>query len=263
MSYSFEFSKDQVKKYNNKPANYEELSRIIEMGFFNSGDKILDIGCGDGKLTAVLAGKLPDSSVVGCDVSTEMIEYAKSHYVASNLDFLKKNASNLNFFSEFDVVVSFNCLQWIKNQKRVIEHIFQALKIGGRAILLAAPKTKNNDFKTICRNVIFSWKWFFYFINFRPVHSFHSEEEYREILLSSGFTIDHIKTKQVELVFETRDELESFFKAVLTPLNHLNLRHQAAFLEDLFQELYRLERIDKNGVIHILFDQVEMVARRL
>ena len=52
-SLSFEFNDVQVKSYNEKPSNHqEETLKIIESGLFRDSKKILDVGCGDGKLTS-------------------------------------------------------------------------------------------------------------------------------------------------------------------------------------------------------------------
>jgi trans-aconitate 2-methyltransferase len=262
-SLSFEFNDVQVKNYNEKPSNHqEEILKIIESGVFRDSKKVLDVGCGDGKLTAFFASNLPHAHIVGCDVSPSMIEYALGHYVGPNLNFIVKNAENLDFEDQFDTVVSFNCLHWIKNQKRAIEQISNILKPNGKIFLVATPNSSNNDFKTICRDIILSFRWIFYFIGFQSVHSFHTETEYGEILTSCGFLIDKIETKQTEMVFRDENELEPFLKAVLTPLQHLNPIYHSAFLADFYQGLDRLGRIYPDGSIHLFFDQIELQAHK-
>jgi len=57
ISRSFEFNKNQVENYHNKPSNDGvEVRRIIESGFFVDSKEILDVGCGDGSLTALFNG---------------------------------------------------------------------------------------------------------------------------------------------------------------------------------------------------------------
>lgn len=260
ISRSFEFTKSQVENYHNKPSNdMLEVRRIIESGFFVDSKEILDVGCGDGSLTALFAANLPKASVVGCDISKAMIEYALEHYVTSNLNFVEKSAENLDFENQFDAVISFNCLHWIENQKRVLGQMYRVLKPGGKAFLVATPNSANNDFKTICRNLIFSFRWLPYFITFRSIHSFHTEKEYRDLLAKAGFSVERAEIKPTELTFKDRDSLDLFLMAILTPLQHLAPRNQPAFLEDFFQELRRQGRVDAEGAIHILFDQIELV----
>ena len=263
VSRSCALNEEQVNQSQNKLSNnIEEVRNRIESGFFDNSKEILDIGCGDGNLTAIFAANLPHASILGCDVSKTMIEHALQQHVAFNLNFLEMSAENLNFEKKFDTVISFNCLHWIGNQKRAINQIFNVLKPGGKALLVATPSSSNNDFKTICRRLILSFRWAPYFLTFRSVHSFHTKQEYEKLLNNAGFFIDKIEIKQIEKVLKNRDELDLFLKEVLTPLKHLDPRNQPAFLEDFFKELNRRGRVDVNGVIHIFFDQIEIIVSK-
>ncbi|MES2122415.1 MAG: methyltransferase domain-containing protein [Chlamydiota bacterium] len=259
----FEFNETQVKSYNEKPSLPQDaVVKIIESGFFLDAHRILDVGCGDGKLTACFASHLPQAEVVGSDISQSMIDFASNHYTSHNLNFIVKNAENLNFQEPFDAIISFNCLHWVKNQKRAIEQISHSLKPNGKIFLIATPDSSNNDFKKICRKIILSWKWMFHFLGFQSTHSFHKEKEYREFLIDSGFLIDKIETKQTELIFKNREELEPFLKAILTPLQHLDPLHHSAFLTDFYRGLSKAGRIYRDGSIHIFFDQIELQAHK-
>lgn len=259
----FQFREEQVRDYHEKPSgSQEEIARIAESDFFANSKEVLDVGCGDGRLTAFFADKLPGISFIGCDVSQAMVHYASREYNFPNLSFLEKNAEDLGFENQFDTIVSFNCLHWIKNQKRALQQIFSALKPGGKALLIATPDSSNNDFKTACFNVILSFRWLPYFITFRSVHSFHTEQEYRKLLNNAGFLIEKIEIRKTELLFKDRNELDPFLKAILTPLQHLDPSYQPAFLEDFFQELNKQGRVDAEGVIHIFFDQIELLVSK-
>src|SRR5437868_4192983 len=71
---------------------------------------ILDIGCGDGKVTAEIACRSPCASVVGVDPSQDMIGFAQKHFdpiTRPNLRFQVADARTLPFQNAFDLVVSF------------------------------------------------------------------------------------------------------------------------------------------------------------
>ena len=60
-------------------------------------ERVLDLGCGDGKITAEIADRLPHGSVLGVDPSTAMIAFARQHYRAparTNLDFAVADAAH-------------------------------------------------------------------------------------------------------------------------------------------------------------------------
>src|SRR5690349_5806456 len=79
-------------------------------------EAVLDVGCGQGKVTAAIAKRVPRGRVVGVDPSHDMIEFANSHFAAANLRFEVADARRLSFAAEFDHVVSFNALHWVPEQ---------------------------------------------------------------------------------------------------------------------------------------------------
>ena len=92
-------------------------------------ERILDLGCGDGTLTELLASKCGE--VVGVDASAEMIAAAR----ARGLDARVLNAKALNFESEFDAVFSSAVLHWVKDDPDApISGVFRALKSKGRFV---------------------------------------------------------------------------------------------------------------------------------
>src|SRR4051812_17689039 len=102
------------------------------------GERLLDIGCGDGKVTAELASMLPRGSAVGVDVSREMIGFANDNFApddSPNLSFARMDASNLTFEREFDVIFSNAALHWIRDHRPVLRGIARSLRPGGRILL--------------------------------------------------------------------------------------------------------------------------------
>lgn len=92
-----------------------------------SGERILDLGCGDGALTAKLA-EIAD--VVGVDASAEQIRGA----CARGLDARVVDGNKLDFAGEFDAVFSNAALHWMRDPDAVIAGVWQALKPGGRFV---------------------------------------------------------------------------------------------------------------------------------
>ncbi len=104
---------------------------------------ILDVGCGDGKITADFAHSLPKSKIVGVDASAEMIAYARKKYPASqylNLTFNCVDARSLEFTSEFDLLFSNATLHWVDNHQGFLEGAKQALNDNGRLIISCGGK---------------------------------------------------------------------------------------------------------------------------
>lgn len=117
-----------------KPADYRcsadfvpLLGRpVIELLAPRPGERILDLACGDGRLTKELVDGGFD--VLGVDASPEMVEVA----VAYGVDAIVMDAERLTFDEEFDAVLSNAALHWMSDQYAVIRSVWAALKPGGR-----------------------------------------------------------------------------------------------------------------------------------
>jgi trans-aconitate methyltransferase len=95
-----------------------------------NGERILDIGCGTGHLTAQIADS--GARVVGVDRSPEMVDAARKAY--PDLRFEVADARDLQFHSAFDAVFSNAVLHWIREPERVIRKVENALRPGGRFV---------------------------------------------------------------------------------------------------------------------------------
>lgn len=92
------------------------------------GERILDIGCGDGALTIEI--ERAGASVVGVDSSAEQIAAAK----ALGLDARVMSGDALTFDAEFDAVFTNAALHWMKDAPAVIAGVRRGLKPGGRFV---------------------------------------------------------------------------------------------------------------------------------
>jgi trans-aconitate methyltransferase len=101
---------------------------VVELLAPLPGERILDLGCGDGVLTRKLVDGGCD--VVGVDSSAEMIAAAR----ALGLDARVMDGHALQFDGEFDAVLSNAVLHWLKQPQRVVDGVWRALKPGGRFV---------------------------------------------------------------------------------------------------------------------------------
>jgi trans-aconitate 2-methyltransferase len=118
----------------------DEALSLLEL---RGSERVLDVGCGDGKITAQIAQRVPDGQAVGVDASSNMIAFAKEKFsngVHQKLRFEVADAQQLRFSEDFDLVVSFNALHWIPEQDAVLQEIHSALRPGGKAQLRLVPR---------------------------------------------------------------------------------------------------------------------------
>ena len=118
------------------PARYAEHARfvsdlglpVVDLLSPRANERILDLGCGDGALTARLVER--GARVVGVDASANMVAAA----VARGLDARVMDGTVLAFVDEFDAVFSNAALHWMNDADRVIDGVWRALRPGGRFV---------------------------------------------------------------------------------------------------------------------------------
>jgi SAM-dependent methyltransferase len=103
---------------------------VLELLEPQSGERVLDLGCGTGHLTAKIAES--GASVVGIDHSPEMVATAKASY--PSIPFHQMDATSFQFDEPFDAVFSNATLHWVKPPEQAIQRIHAALKPGGRFV---------------------------------------------------------------------------------------------------------------------------------
>jgi trans-aconitate methyltransferase len=94
------------------------------------GERILDLGCGTGQLTAEIAAS--GATVVGLDKSAEMLAEARKNY--PDLEFVLGDAAAFRFQEPFDAVFSNAALHWVKDAEGAVRSIALALRASGRFI---------------------------------------------------------------------------------------------------------------------------------
>jgi trans-aconitate methyltransferase len=93
-------------------------------------ERILDVGCGTGQLTAEIARS--GAQVVGLDYSADMLSQARQNY--PDLTFILGDASAFDFPEPFDAVFSNAALHWVKDADGAVSCIARALRRGGRFV---------------------------------------------------------------------------------------------------------------------------------
>lgn len=107
--------------------NHPELLSLLQP---QPGERILDLGCGNGTLTSAIAaaGAIP----TGIEVSAEMVNRARQNH--PELDLQVADARHYRTARPFDAVFSHAVIHWIKDAPAVAETVFLALRQGGRFV---------------------------------------------------------------------------------------------------------------------------------
>ena len=193
-----------MKNYKWDAQEYERHSQgqhrwareLIEKISLEGNENVLDLGCGDGKVTAEISKIVSKGSIIGVDNSAGMIELAKdrhSRYKYPNLSFQKMDAGNLIFFDRFDLIFSNAVLHWVKDQKPVIKGMFKCLKHGGRVLIQMGGKGNAAGIIDVLSELQTEKKWYSYFNGFDFPFYFPEKNEYGSLLLDCGFRVNRIE----------------------------------------------------------------------
>ncbi len=127
---------DQYQKFQaERAAPFEDLCALIAV---RDNLSAIDLGCGAGNLTALLADRLPGGDVLGIDSSPEMLARAE-RYSRPGLRFdqqtIEEAAGDPAMQGAWDVVFSHAALHWVDDHERLIPQVFQMVKPGGQIVV--------------------------------------------------------------------------------------------------------------------------------
>ena len=188
----------------------QEVLALLDL---KGSERILDVGCGDGKITAEIAARVPRGSVVGVDPSRDMISFAQSRYgraTPHNLRFQVADARSLSFQAEFDLVTSFNALHWIPEQNAALSSIRSALIPGGKAQLRLVPAGARQSLENVVEETRQSSKWNAYFQDFQDPYLHLTPEQYAAMAERNGFRVLHVSMKDQTWDFGSRAAFSAF-----------------------------------------------------
>jgi ubiquinone/menaquinone biosynthesis C-methylase UbiE len=125
---------------------FEHLHRYIMAAKFCVEKRVLDIACGEGYGSAILAKTA--NSVIGADINAEAVQQANKKYTAQNLHFTVGSATRLDFAdNSFDVVISFETLEHLKEHSQMLCELKRVLSSNGVLIISTPDKFIYSDRK--------------------------------------------------------------------------------------------------------------------
>ena len=163
----------------------EVLSQLTLRG----DEQVLDVGCGDGKLSARIAERLPRGAVLGVDASADMVAFAQREFAAGpwpNLRFEVADARRLHFAACFDLIVSFNALHWVPQQADALRGIRAALKPQGRAQLRLVTRGALTSLEEVAEALRSEPPWAEAFAGFADPYLRLDEPQYVDLARSLG-----------------------------------------------------------------------------
>jgi trans-aconitate methyltransferase len=214
----------------------EQLGRLTLKG----AERVLDVGCGDGKITAEIAARVPHGSVLGVDPSQDMIAFANRHFgpaIRPNLRFEVADVRRLTYREEFDRVVSFNALHWVPEQGAALRAIRTALVPMGQAVLRFVPEGQRPSLEDVIESVRHAARWAGYFAGFQKPCAHFSPQEYQDLASQNGFRVLRIGLEDRAWDFQTREAFAAFARATFVEwTRHLPESDWPAFITEVLDQ---------------------------
>ena len=197
-------------------------------------ERVLVIGCGDGRITTEIALRVPHGSVIGVDASEKMVAFARQHDGQANLRFEVADARALPFQQEFDLIVSFNALHWIPQQELPLCGIHAALKPEGLAQLRLVPRGERKSLENVLDETRLSVRWARYFDNFHDPYLHLTPEEYAKLAEENGLRVLDLRVHDQAWDFKSREAFFAFGCVTFVEwTRRLPDAEKAAFINDV------------------------------
>jgi len=223
---------------------------------------LLDVGCGDGKVTAAIAQALPESEVIGVDISPSMIDFAHAAFsTVPNLTFLIQDAAKINYLEKFDLITSFTVMQWVLEQAQALDRFEKALKPGGR-LCIQMPTGLPSAMEKALEKTTSAEKWRKYFSQFSPPWKFYQPQEYRPLLERAQFSLSRLETVTKHEKFPTRAAFQGILRQWFPYLRPLPADLKDPFLTELVDTYLNLLPLDEKGQVSFIVTRLEVEARK-
>jgi trans-aconitate 2-methyltransferase len=245
---------------NQKKWALELLSKLDLKG----NESVLDIGCGDGEITAAIAQRLPRGFAVGIDSSRDMVDMAVNRYTRErcpNVSFLLKDARELDFDEDFDAVFSNACLHWVIDHRPVLAGIRRCLKPFGRVLLQMGGKGNAATVLEAIDSVLKMSPWAKHFDGFAFPYAFYGPDDYRPWLEALGFNISRIELLPKDMVHQGADEFAAWLRTTWLPYTERvpeSLREE--FIYEIVAAHARIRPLDADGRIQFTMVRLEVEA---
>jgi trans-aconitate 2-methyltransferase len=245
-------------------AQQEWARELIAKLRLRGDEDVLDIGCGDGRATALIAERLPRGSVFGVDKSANMIALAAEQFPPAahpSLTFRQMDATHLELPRAFDVAFSSAALHWVDDHEAMLRGVRSCLRPGGRMLFQMGGRGNIVEALTVVDAVIARSRWRGFFDGFNPPYHFHSPKEYEEWLSRAGFCVARAELIPKDMRHVDHQAFLGWLRTTWFPYTvRLPAELRDAFLDDVATAYAAAHPPDAEGVIRVRMVRLEVEA---
>ena len=256
-------AKDYAKQ---STAQLRWAKELIEKMAISGHESILDVGCGDGKITAILADAVSSGSIIGTDLSQEMIDQAivahdNNH---QNLSFQTMDAIKITFDNQFDIIFSNSTLHWVKDHELVLRGMYKALRQGGVIFLRFGGKGTLDSFQPMVDAMLIDPKWATSFESYQQLWWLYDDVVYTQWLKEQGFTPKSVLLIPSDMTYDERSGLEGWVRTTWHPyLNCLPEERKEEFITELVDRYMAYNSYTPEDKIRVKMIRLEVIAEKV
>ena len=243
---------------------FEWALDLIEKLALRGDESLLDIGCGDGKVTAAIAARLPEGRAIGIDSSADMVALAEKKHPRThhpNLIFSRADVREMDFHEHFDVAFSNAALHWVRNHRPVLHRVKRALKRGGRLLFQMGGAGNARDIVTVLDDLIEKDRWKEFFSEFSFPYGFHGVDEYREWLKQAGFDVIRVELLPKDMKHDGQAGLAGWIRTTWLPyLERIPPGEREVFISEIVDAYTAEFPLDNEGRTHVYMARLEVEA---
>lgn len=248
----------------NSSAQLEWAQELIAKLALKGDEALLDIGCGDGKISAQIAQALPAGRVLGIDLSADMIQLARETYTARshpNLRFLQMDATRIQQARAFDVAFSTAALHWVADHQAVLNGVRACLKPGGRLLFQMGGYGNAQAVYEALKEVAEGEEWRPYLQNFAFPYYFLKPEVYARWLPEYGFELKRAELFPKDMRHQGQEGLKGWFRTTWFPYtDRLPSERRDAFVDAVVDGYLAAHPLDAEGKTHVEMVRLEIEA---
>jgi trans-aconitate 2-methyltransferase len=157
--------------------------------YLTGSETVIDLGCGSGRVSALIAEQLPEGRLICIDQSSSMLAAAKKQLnTFNNVDFIEAEISSANLGNlKADIVFSSAVFHWIKDHDMLFNNISEMLAPDGRLLAQCGGQGNIASILRASEEVREDLRYRNYFAFFQDPFNFSSPQESEELLGQAGF----------------------------------------------------------------------------
>ncbi len=235
-----------------------DLARRVPL---DSPQKIMDLGCGPGNSTAILAALWPKAEIVGVDNSEAMLTEARKG--SERVQWVMQDAAtDMTYLGKFDLLFSNAALQWLPDNEQLLPRLYGMLNPGG-ALAVQVPYNQDLPAFTVLRELTARPEWCF-FTDPGVFRLHHGYEFYYRVLCCLTGKLDLWQTDYIHIMDSSNAIVEWYKGTGLRPFMQKLTKEadRERFIRDYTECIAKIYQLQEDGKVLFPFRRIFFVKRK-